>query len=250
MKMKRIVAGTFRNHYISYDDFYHRIEEHRIWLLSQGSRGTRLKVMGLRIWCEIRDETLVNADFYCCDFSGARFIDCNFEQATFTNCTFRDNPKFSGNFRNASFNDCNLHTLDLSEAQNLEWANLDDDNAYYYLQCPEEGAFIGWKIGYVETGALGFHSYLIKLAIPADALRSSATSRKCRASKAQVLGIYHFSGALTEFMEARSGYDPKFVYKVGATIEIKDFDTNRWKECAPGIHFFMTRKEAMLYARI
>lgn len=120
-KMKQIIAETFRNHYISYDDFYHRIEQHRIWLLSQGGRGTRLKAMGLRIWCEIRDETLVNADFYCCDFSGARFIDCNFEQATFTNCTFRDNPKFSGNFRNASFNDCNLHTLDLSEAQNLEW---------------------------------------------------------------------------------------------------------------------------------
>ena len=25
------------------------------------------------------------------------------------------------------------------------------------------------------------------------------------------------------------------------------FDTNRWNECAPGIHFFITRQEAVNY---
>lgn len=39
--MKQIITGTFRDHYnyISYDDFYYRIEQHQIWLLSQGGRG-------------------------------------------------------------------------------------------------------------------------------------------------------------------------------------------------------------------
>lgn len=29
--------------------------------------------------------------------------------------------------------------------------------------------------------------------------------------------------------------------------EVADFDENRWNECAPGIHFFITRDEAVRY---
>jgi hypothetical protein len=34
---------------------------------------------------------------------------------------------------------------------------------------------------------------------------------------------------------------------VGETIEVKDFDDDRWNECSAGIHFFITRKEAVEY---
>ena len=30
-------------------------------------------------------------------------------------------------------------------------------------------------------------------------------------------------------------------------VSVNDFDTNRWKECSTGIHFFMTREEAVEY---
>jgi len=30
-------------------------------------------------------------------------------------------------------------------------------------------------------------------------------------------------------------------------LEIKDFDINRWNECASGIHFFITKQEAVDY---
>lgn len=33
----------------------------------------------------------------------------------------------------------------------------------------------------------------------------------------------------------------------GETIHVEDFDTNRWNECATGIHFFITRIEAVAY---
>lgn len=46
---------------------------------------------------------------------------------------------------------------------------------------------------------------------------------------------------------AHSGYDTDFTYKKGETIHVEDFDTNRWNECAPGIHFFITRIEAAEY---
>lgn len=31
------------------------------------------------------------------------------------------------------------------------------------------------------------------------------------------------------------------------TVSVADFDENRWNECAPGIHFFITREEAVRY---
>lgn len=46
---------------------------------------------------------------------------------------------------------------------------------------------------------------------------------------------------------AYSSYDTDFTYKKGETVHVEDFDTNRWKECAPGIHFFITRIEAVEY---
>lgn len=41
--------------------------------------------------------------------------------------------------------------------------------------------------------------------------------------------------------------DKNFVYTVGATVEVPDFDDNRWSECAPGIHFFIDRRAAVEY---
>ena len=34
-------------------------------------------------------------------------------------------------------------------------------------------------------------------------------------------------------------------YKVGEIAKVDDFDDDRRNECAPGIHFFITRQEAV-----
>ena len=50
-----------------------------------------------------------------------------------------------------------------------------------------------------------------------------------------------------EYTEAVSNYDSNFVYEVGKIVEANNFDENRWKEYVPGIHFFITRNEAVMY---
>ena len=109
---------------------------------------------------------------------------------------------------------------------------------------PDEGDIIGWKKAIALDGA----RIIVKLLIPADAQRSNATGRKCRASKARILDLQDQQGnSLPPDTTAYSSYDPDFTYQKGETIHVENFDTNRWNECAPGIHFFITRIEAVEY---
>lgn len=90
--------------------------------------------------------------------------------------------------------------------------------------------------------------FLAKLEIPEDAARSSATTRKCRASKAKVLGLYLLSGErLDDEVEAVSMHNNSFIYKAGTVVIPDEWDDNRWNECGHGIHFFMQRQEAINY---
>ena len=156
------------------------------------------------------------------------------------------------NLRRADLSGANLRWADLSEADlrgaDLRWADLSGaknvDQAcwniyttFYPLQCPEEGAYIAYK----KAGGL-----IVKLEITEDALRSSATSRKCRASKAKVLSVTNVDGNPAGD-QVCSDHDKNFVYKVGDTVEVTDFDTDRWNECSTGIHHFITRAEAVKY---
>lgn len=105
----------------------------------------------------------------------------------------------------------------------------------------EEGSFIGYKKCEDVNG-----TFIVKLLIPEDAKRSSATTRKCRCSKAKVLSIISVIG--NEHTDSvRSMYDRNFIYKVGKTVEVKDFNEDRWNECSTGIHFFITENEAIFY---
>ena len=129
--------------------------------------------------------------------------------------------------------DANLSDADLSDA--------DLSGAEPKIACPSAGAFIGWKKAWHDAG----ESAIIKLQIPEDAKRSSATGRKCRADKAIVLAIYNLDG--DEIDSAYSLYDHDFVYRKGESIIPDAFDDNRWNECSHGIHFFITREEAEEY---
>ena len=98
-------------------------------------------------------------------------------------------------------------------------------------------------IGYKKAG----YEYIVKLQICGDAKRSSATTKKCRCSKALVLSIENIDGSDSGLQEIESDFDSRFVYRVGEIAEVFDFDDNRWDECAPGIHFFMDRQDAVEY---
>ena len=87
----------------------------------------------------------------------------------------------------------------------------------------------------------------MKLEVLETAKRSSAYGRKCRCSAARVLAIENSDGTDYEKDSVASGYDMRFIYKVGEIVTVENFDEDRRNECAPGIHFFITRQEAVDY---
>lgn len=113
------------------------------------------------------------------------------------------------------------------------------------MLCPKYGAFTGYKIGLTPNDRASLVPCIITIFIPEDARRSSAHSNKCRCDKAKVLDIRTFGGQ--EVKSAISQYDRSFVYEINKEVSVPDFDENRWHECAPGIHFFMSEKEALEY---
>lgn len=124
----------------------------------------------------------------------------------------------------------------------VSWIDPND----YPLICPEQGAFIGYKVGItISDGGKAFIPCLITLYIPEDAKRSSAYGYKCRCDKAKVLDIRTFGGQRRD--RAISYYDRSFVYTKNKEVSVPNFDEDRWHECAPGIHFFMSEKEALDY---
>lgn len=148
----------------------------------------------------------------------------------------------------ASLYGANLYSADLSRADlsgaNLSYANHVKLSIAEISILPDEGDIIGWKKAYIYDTM----QVIVKLLIPADAQRSNGTGRKCRASKARILDLQDKQGnSLPPDTTARSAHDQNFTYKKGETIHVENFDTNRWNECAPGIHFFITRIEAVEY---
>ena len=176
----------------------------------------------------------MKADFSSCDLRGANLYGADLRGANLRNADLR-----GANLRNADLRSANLRNADLSDA-NLYNTDLRcaKEVPYIPMVCPEEGDFIGWK----KTG-----NKIVKLRITEDALRSSATTRKCRCNKAEVIEIYNIDGTIADERIISSSYDSSFTYEVGKTVEVQDFDTNRWEECTRGIHFFINRQEAINY---
>ena len=178
------------------------------------------------------------------DLSGTNLRGANLRWANLFGVDLRGADLSGANLRGAVLSGANLSRADLSGADlreaDLRGANLSRAyNIYLPIVCPEEGSFIGFKK--VCEG------YIVKLEILSDALRSSATGRKCRCSKAKVISITNIDGSVADVTEAAAMFNHDFIYRVGEIVAVDNFDTNRWNECAPGIHFFMTRQEAVDY---
>lgn len=156
---------------------------------------------------------------------------------------FESSSFFGAYLYRTSFSYSSLDSTDFTDAVidgdiNLNSAKLNEKTNGLCLACPEIGAFIGYK------KAMG---KIITLEIPADAKRSSATTKKCRCSKAKVLKIENFDGTISNCQSVHSNYDKDFIYEIGKTVSVPEFDENRWKECSPGIHFFMNKEIAKNY---
>ena len=186
-------------------------------------------------------DCLHDADLRYAYLCGADLHDADLHDADLHDADLR-----YANLSHADLSDANLSHADLSDA-NLSHANHVQLSIAKTSILPDEGDIIGWKKAWTDD-TMPPKSVIVKLLIPADAQRSNATGRKCRASKARVLDLQDKQGnSLPPDTTAYSGHDTDFTYKKGETIHVENFDTNRWKECAPGIHFFITRIEAAEY---
>ena len=121
---------------------------------------------------------------------------------------------------------------------NLTWANLTGANLtganltgakLPHFQIPQQGTLTVWKK--LSCGVVA------KLLVPAKARRTaSLVGRKCRAEWAKVL-----EG------EGVSQHDGATRYAPGEIVRPDRYDDDIRVECAPGIHFFLTREEAEEY---
>ena len=182
---------------------------------------------------DLRDASLGCADLEYADLGGANLSGADLEYADLRDADLRGANLghanlYGADFSGADLGGANLWSTDLSCVKNI----------FFPMACPEKGSFIAFK----KAGC-----YIIELFIPSNAKRCSATSRKCRCSKAKVISITTPSGDKTNITEVHSNYDPNFIYKLGEYVEVKNFDDNRWNECSTGIHFFITRQEAVNY---
>ena len=197
---------------------------------------------------DLLNADLRGANLHNAYLSGACLLNANLSGANLHNAYLRGadlhNAELSGaNLLGADLRGADLHNAELSGA-NLLGADLRSAKNVPYIPmvCPEEGDFIGWKKAKGNKDKV-----IVKLRIPSDAKRSSATTRKCRCSKAEVIAIYNLDGTEEGETTCHSDYDNSFIYEVGKTVEVTNFSEDRWNECAKGIHFFINRQEAIDY---
>ncbi len=189
---------------------------------------------------DLSDATLCYADL-----SSANLHLTNLSRADLHRVNLIDAHLPYANLSGANLSGTELTSTNLSNA-NLSGANLYHAtietslfNKLFPICCPEHGAFIGWKKCKNDT--------IVKLEICEDAKRSSAYGRKCRCSAAKVLEIQNIEGTPYDGDSVASDRDAMFVYKIGKIVSVSNFDEDRRNECSTGIHFFITRQEAVDY---
>ena len=139
--------------------------------------------------------------------------------------------KSGADLSGANLSRANLSWADLSGA-NLSRANLSGvknaELAIARTRILPEGSLIGWKK--LRDGVI------CKLRIPEEARRSHAFGRKCRAEFADIL-----EG------EGISQHDGNTKYAPGLRVTADKWDENWQEECAGGIHFYITKEEALAH---
>ncbi len=183
---------------------------------------------------------LVGASLPYADLRGVRLFDANLRGADLPHADLRDanlsRARLSGAvLRNADLTGARLDNADLigADLSKAHLAKVDlTDLAFARTRILPDGDLIGWKK--CQDGVL------VKLRIPADAKRSHAFGRKCRAEFADVLEVIGGEVGI-------SLHDGKTTYRVGERVVADRFEDDWRQECASGIHFYITRAEAEHY---
>lgn len=212
------------------------LEKHQKWLNGEHD-GTRANLGGVNLrWANLHKANLRNAALYHADLPnvdltnadlrGADLREANLYCADLRYADLTNADLTNADLRGADLRGANLHRAALSRAA-LNCATLSPEEQYRFGVILER-KMIGYKK--LQNGVI------CKLEIPKGAVVFCINGSKCRTNIAKVL-----EG------EGISVYDSSFVYKKGRIVKVKDFNLQFSEECASGIHFFRTKKEAMRY---
>ena len=186
---------------------------------------------------------LINANLSGANLSGANLSRANLSYADLINANLSGANLIDANLIDADLSGANLSYANLSYA-NLSYADLSGANLSYADLTGAKGDLIEYRTGKILTDdIIGFkkckNNVIVKLLIPRGAIVFSINGNKCRTNKAKVLEIEGADRAISSY---------KYMsYYVGDEITIYDFDCIYNKECSTGIHFFMTKEEAVRY---
>ena len=172
---------------------------------------------------------LTGADLTGADLTGAYLTGAYLKGADLTGADLKGADLKGAYLTGAYLTGAYLKGADLKGAKEIP---------YVPFACPSDGAFIGWK---------KVCGNLIKLEIPEDARRCSATSQKCRCDKAKVLSVWNMRLEEEVSEVVNHAYNQKTLYKVGEMVYPDSFDEDRWNECSHGIHFFINKQDAINY---
>ena len=196
------------------------------------------------------ESDLYDLDFDATDFNGSIFCssilncfsfvkDVNLTNTDFSNCTFNsitfhECPLSGSKFNNIKFNKSYFCDTDMTDVEGLP-----------EMVCPEEGSFIGYK-KVLDRPAK--KSFIITLEIPEDAERLSSFDNDCRCSKAKVLSIESLDDDKDIVQSITNMHYVKTAYTVGEMVYPDSYNSDRWKKYSNGIHFFMSKEEAVNFS--
>jgi hypothetical protein len=199
----------------------HDLDLHKKWINGEPGGARLISVVG---------KVEIDADLHEADLSGADLSEANLRGADLSGANLRGADLYEANLRGADLRGANLRG-----AKNAERNDA-------ITRIVADGELIVYKKSRTARGDV-----LLTLEIPTEAKRSNATGRKCRAEFAILRGIegigWEYDGS-----PVVSQYNQNFVYPaIGERITPDGWCEDRWQECAPGIHFFITRYEAENY---
>ncbi len=207
---------------------------------------------GLRTRHALEQAAIARANLTDAYLAGANLTGANLTGANLAGANLAGANLMGGNLTGANLADAYLAGAYLTDAYlagayltdaNLAGANLAGakgaDLAVAKTRILPEGDLIGWKK--CANGVIA------KLRIPADARRSHAFGRKCRAEYADVLALFDANGKSIDGPAITNQHGPLTEYVIGRRVAPDRWDDDWQKECAGGIHFFITRDEAEAY---
>jgi hypothetical protein len=183
----------------------------------------------------LREANLSGANLRWANLSGANLSGANLSGANLREANLREADLRWANLRWANLSGANLREANLSGANlreaDLHRADLEKVKNFNFSILPQ-GEITGWKK--LKGGII------CELLIARDTPKiCSPIGRKCRTSKALVV-------SLSDGTIGYSTHDPNFTYEVGKTVET-GLDEDFRYECVTGIHFFITKQEAIDY---